>query len=182
VGLEGLIDAMAIVRRRVPEALLLIAGTGPLAPELAARVAALGLEQHVRLLGFVSEAQLPRLYRAGEVSVVPSVALEGFGLTTIESLAAGTPVLVTPVGGLPETVQQLEPGLVLAGCDAGAIADGLAQALTGERRLPDLDACARYARTYFDWPVIASRVLGVYDERLHERRAAYDKGRHINYN
>jgi glycosyltransferase involved in cell wall biosynthesis len=165
VGLEGLIDAMTIVRRRVPEALLLIAGTGPLASELAARVAGLGLEQHVRLLGFVPETQLPRLYRACQVSVVPSVALEGFGLTTIESLAAGTPVLVTPVGGLPETVHELEPGLVLAGCDAAAIADGLTQALTGGRRLPDLDACTRYARTYFDWPVVASRVLGVYGER-----------------
>ena len=70
----------------------------------------------MRLLGFVAEEDLPWLYRACDISIVPSVALEGFGLPTIESLAAGTPVLVTPIGGLPETVSELDPGSGAAGC------------------------------------------------------------------
>src|SRR5262249_59832079 len=67
--------------------------------------------------------------RSSDLSVMPSVALEGFGLPTIESLAAGTPVIVTPVGGLPETILELDPALVTANCGASAIADSLIYAL-----------------------------------------------------
>jgi glycosyltransferase involved in cell wall biosynthesis len=162
MGLEELLSAMADVSRRVPEALLVVAGTGPLAAELAERSASLGLEQHVKLVGFVAEAELPHFYRACDISIVPSLTLEGFGLTTIESLAAGTPVLVTPIGGLPETVQALDPGLVIEGTSVPAVAAALTDALRGTRRLPSADRCSRYARRNFDWPVIAQKVLSVY--------------------
>jgi len=162
VGLEGLIDAMATVRTRVPEAMLLIAGNGPLAQQLSERITSLGLQDHVRLLGFVPDETLPVLYRACDLSIVPSVALEGFGLTTIESLASGTPVLVTPIGGLPETVVGLDSDLVLPDAEVRSIADALSQALTGKQKLPSAEACAHYARAHFDWPVIARKVLEVY--------------------
>jgi glycosyltransferase involved in cell wall biosynthesis len=153
---------MDSVHARVPDALLAIAGTGPLVGQLRARIQARGLDDHVRLLGFVADADLPLFYRACDLSIVPSLALEGFGLTTIESLAAGTPVLVTPVGGLPETVQALDAGLVLADARPATLAAGLADALRGALPLPSPQRCARYARTHFDWPVIAGRVLAAY--------------------
>jgi glycogen synthase len=163
VGLEGLIDAMREVRRSAPDALLLIAGRGALAAELRGQIAALGLADHVRLLGFVAEEELPWLYRAADLSVVPSVALEGFGLPTIESLAAGTPVVVTPVGGLPETVLELDPVLVTANCGAPAIADTLSFALRHLEGLPTTDTCRRFVRDNFHWPVIARKALAVYE-------------------
>ncbi len=163
VGLEGLIDAMVEVRKSAPEALLLIAGRGVLARELATRIAALGLQDHVRLLGFVAEVDLPLLYRACDLSIVPSVTLEGFGLPTIESLAAGTPVLVTPIGGLPETVTELDPALVLPDVDTRSLADAMSRALRDLGRLPSPEACARYVREHFHWPVIARKVLAVYE-------------------
>ena len=166
VGLEGLIDAMREVRRSVPEALLLIAGRGPLAGELEARIAARGVADHVRLLGFVPEEDLPWLYRAADLSVMPSVTLEGFGLPTIESLAAGTPVVVTPVGGLPETVLQLDPVLVTANSGAPAIADTLSFVLRDLEALPGAETCVRFVRENFDWPVIARKVLTVYEQSL----------------
>lgn len=164
VGLEGLIDAMAEVRRSSPDALLLVAGQGPLSPELSARIAARGLADHVRLLGFVPEEDLPLLYHACDLSIVPSVALEGFGLATIESLAAGTPVLVTPIGGLPETVAGLDPALVLRDSATGTLAEGVSRALREPGRLPAREACARYVRENFHWPVIARKVLAVYEQ------------------
>jgi len=94
------------------------------------------------------------------------VALEGFGLAAVESLAAGTPVLVTPVGGLPEAVTALSPELVLPGTGAQALADGIGAALRGQLRLPDADACRDYARTHFDLPVIATQVAHVYREAI----------------
>jgi glycosyltransferase involved in cell wall biosynthesis len=162
MGLEGLIAAFAAVRDEVPDALLAVAGTGPLARELAALVDATGLGDHVRLVGFVAEERLPLLYRACDLTVVPSIALEGFGLTTIESLAAGTPVLVTPIGGLPEAVMGLDRALVLPGASPAAIAQGISDALTGALRLPSSARCSAYARAEFDWSVIASRVMEVY--------------------
>ena len=163
VGLEGLIDAMVEVRKSTPEVLLLIAGRGVLAAELSARITAHGLQDHVRLLGFVPEDELPLLYRACDVSIVPSVALEGFGLPTIESLAAGTPVLVTPVGGLPETVADLDPGLVLQDASVPSLADAMTWALRDLGKLPSPETCARYVREHFHWPVIARKVLAVYE-------------------
>ncbi len=168
MGLERLIAAMAEVRQHVPEVLLLIAGRGPLREALQTQIDALGLQQHVRLLGFVPDDQLPLAYRAADLTIVSTVALEGFGLITLESLAAGTPVLVTPIGGLPEAVQGLSEALVLEAATSEALADGLIGALTGRRPLPPAEACQQYVRTHYDWPVIARQVKRIYQEALQE--------------
>jgi glycosyltransferase involved in cell wall biosynthesis len=157
MGLEDLIDAMFIVRQAVPDVLLTIAGKGPLMAALQARIDYRGLSQHVRLAGFVADEALPLWYRAANVSVVPTVALEGFGLTTIESLASGTPVIVTPVGGLPEAVAPLSSELVLEAGGFQALGAGLSGALLGRRKLPTEDECRAYARAHFDLPVIAAQ-------------------------
>jgi len=162
VGLERLIDAMTTVRSRVPEALLLIAGVGPIREELEALVRERDLRNHVRFLGFVGEHLLPQLYRACAVSVVPSLSLEGFGLPTLESMAAGTPVLVTPVGGLPETVMALDPALVLPDTSSVALAEALTRALREPGSLPTAAACVGHVRANFDWPVISAKVRSVY--------------------
>jgi len=166
MGLEDLIDAIKLVKKREPEVLLLIAGKGRLEGELQQRIDEAGLTDNVRLLGFVPDQHLAALYRAATISVVPTVALEGFGLITVESLASGTPVLVTPVGGLPEAVAGLSQDLVLPTTGADAIADGLGKALDGSLKLPDADACRKYARDNFDNPVIAKRVAAVYAEAI----------------
>jgi glycosyltransferase involved in cell wall biosynthesis len=169
MGLEDLIDAMALLKkRRGSDAMLLIAGKGRLADELQQRIVEKGLENDVKLLGFVPDERLPELYRAATISVVPTVALEGFGLITAESLAAGTPVLVTPVGGLPEAVEGLSRDLVLPTTGAEALADGIASALAGRLRVPDAQACRDFARANFDHAVIARRVAEVYREAVAE--------------
>lgn len=166
MGLSNLIDAANEVRRRVPDAMFLIAGRGPMGDSLRQQIAALGLNQTVKLLGYVPDADLPRAYRAADMTIVPSTSLEGFGLVAVESLAAGTPALVTPVGGLPEVVRGLAPQCVLPGTAAPELADGIIAALTGRLGGPGPDACAAYARANFDWPVIAARVRDVYAEAL----------------
>jgi glycosyltransferase involved in cell wall biosynthesis len=166
MGLENLIMAVNEVRKIVPEVLLLIAGRGPLSTELATLVQSLSLENNVRFLGFLADEDLPLAYRAAELTIVPTVALEGFGLVVVESLAAGTPALVTPVAGLPEIVDGLSPNLVLAGSDIGPLAEGLKSALTGALNLPSPRTCQAYVRSHYDWSVIADRVREVYAEVL----------------
>jgi glycosyltransferase involved in cell wall biosynthesis len=166
MGLEDLIEAIKRVKAKQPDVLLLIAGKGRLADELQGRITEAGLDDNVRLLGFVADRHLASLYRAADISIVPTVALEGFGLITVESLASGTPVLVTPVGGLPEAVAGLSTDLVLPATGADAIADGLIGALGGTLKLPDEAACRKYARDNFDTSVIARRVAAVYGEAI----------------
>ena len=166
MGLENLIDAMFEAKRALPDVLLTIAGRGPLEASLRAQIAARGLENHVHLAGFVPDETLPLWYAAADLSIVPTVTLEGFGLTTIESLAAGTPVLVTPVGGLPEAVAPLSADLVLPAGGFHAIGAGIVSALRDPGRLPDADACRAYARAHFDRSVVAGKVAQVYREAI----------------
>jgi glycosyltransferase involved in cell wall biosynthesis len=163
MGLSQLVASVGALRQRVPDVLVLIAGQGPLEAELQMQIQRAGLEEHCRLAGFISEADLPSAYRAADLTIVPSVALEGYGLIVPESLAAGTPALVTPVGGLPETVEGLSDALVLTAASAPAIAQGLGDALTGAVSLPTADECRAYARRRNDWPVVAEQVRRVYE-------------------
>jgi glycosyltransferase involved in cell wall biosynthesis len=164
MGLEGLIEAIGQVRERHPNVLLLIAGRGPIADELQRQIDAAGLEGNARLLGFVPDAELPLAYRAADLTVMPTVALEGFGLPTVESLASGTPVVVTPQGGLPEVVRDLDSGLVCDDTTPEALARRIESALDGSVPLPSEEACREYARAGFSWPAIARRLADVYRE------------------
>jgi glycosyltransferase involved in cell wall biosynthesis len=162
-GIGPLIDAIALVRASVPSVLCMIAGTGALAESLRARAEAANLGDNVRFLGHIASAELAFMYRAADLSVVPSAVWEGFGLSVVESLACGTPALVTPVGGLPEVVQPLSSELVVRDPSPPAIAEGLVRALADRHALPDREACIAHARL-FDWSAIAERVAAVYRE------------------
>jgi glycosyltransferase involved in cell wall biosynthesis len=166
MGLENLIDAMKTVVLRQPEVLLLLGGSGPIAGELQQRIVELGLEPNVRLLGRIDDADLPLAYRAADLTVVPTQSLEGFGLITLESLASGTPVFVTPVGGLPEVVRPFAPQCVFDDASSDTMAAALIEALGGERSLPGPRECRAYAVEGFAWPRIAARVRAVYDEAV----------------
>lgn len=160
-GLEQFVAAAAIVARSVPDVQFVIVGSGPMAAELQARVCALDLQRIVRFDGHVSEALLPAAYRAADLFCVPSQELEGFGLVALEALASGTPVLVTPVGGLPEVVRPLDPRLALEGKSAQDLARGITDVLRARISVPTPIECRRYAER-FAWSNVARRVSEVY--------------------
>ena len=76
---------------------------------------------------------------------------------------SSTPVLVPPVGGLPEVVTGLSPSLILSGTTAAAISEGLEHALDNLGRLPTADRCRSYAVANFDIDVVSCRVAQVYE-------------------
>jgi glycosyltransferase involved in cell wall biosynthesis len=166
MGLENLVDAAVSLRRDVPDVQILIAGRGPLTSDLQRRVAAAGLQDTVRLLGFVPDDDLPLAYRAADLTVVPTVALEGFGLVAAESLAAGTPAMVTRIGGLPELVRPLSAELIFSAATAPALAEGIKTFLEDRQRFPTDHDCRRYASQNFDWRRVARTVAEVYSNAL----------------
>jgi glycosyltransferase involved in cell wall biosynthesis len=107
MGLENLILAMKEIVKQVPEALLLIGGKGYLENSLRTLIMRLQLEANVKLLGFIPEEELPMYYQSADLFVLPTVELEGFGLSTLEALSCGTPVIATPVGANPEVIGPL---------------------------------------------------------------------------
>jgi glycosyltransferase involved in cell wall biosynthesis len=164
MGLENLLEAFREAAGNHSDAILMVGGSGPLRTELEAKMDGCGLAHRVRLLGFIPDQQLALAYQAADLSIVPSQSLEGFGLTTLESLACGTPVLVTPVGGQPEAVGRLTPDLVLADSTVGTLAKSLDQFLRGGLALPSAADCRRYVEANFSWSKIAELVSNLYRE------------------
>lgn len=132
-GYEPLLQAFAEVLKRVPAAVLLIAGTGPLENHYRRLAALHSLGDSVRFLGFRHD--LPDLISAAEVVVLPSLA-EAFGLAAAEALYLGTPVVASRVGGLPEIVDDDVDGLLVSPNQPPALAEALVRVLTQ----PDLRA------------------------------------------
>lgn len=162
MGLENLIEAFANATVEHPDARLMIGGMGPLREELEQQVLHLGLSKQVQFLGFIPEKSLASVYAAADLSIVPSSALEGFGLISLESLACGTPVLVTPVGGLPDTVNGLPGDLVLKGTSVDHLEEGLRGWLDGTLHLPSREACREHVMNRFTWENITRQVCEVY--------------------
>ncbi|MCX5933467.1 MAG: glycosyltransferase family 4 protein [Pseudanabaena sp. LacPavin_0818_WC45_MAG_42_6] len=164
MGLENLIASITLVRKQHPDVLLLIAGKGAIAENLRSQIQELQLENHVQQLGFVPDQDLAIAYRASELSIVPTISLEGFGLIVIESLAAGTPVLGTPIGGIPEILRPFSPDLVLEGSSSNQLAQGISEALSGQRKIPSAEECQAYVKQNYDWQVIAAQMKSVYEQ------------------
>jgi glycosyltransferase involved in cell wall biosynthesis len=102
MGLDRLIQAMPRIGADGRPCLLVIAGEGPLRGALQGLARNLHLESSVQFSGRVDETTLSTMYGAADAFVLPTRALECFGLIAIEALASGVPVLATPTGAIPE--------------------------------------------------------------------------------
>jgi len=101
-NLRRLVEAFALLRKRVQSIQLVLAGPlSPLTSLLQARVRELGLESEVRFLGRVADDDLLALYNAALAFVFPSL-YEGFGFPILEAMACGTPVITSNASSLPE--------------------------------------------------------------------------------
>lgn len=159
MGLDLLLEALARLPNE-PDVRLAIAGSGPERASLEDLVHELDLTDRVTFLGRVPDDDLPALYAAGDVCVVPTRELEGFGYVALEAYAAGTPVIATAVGGLIDLVGAFDPGSLVEP-EATALRDRIAAYMAGPPT--DRESCRRYAAG-FDWAVIAPRVVAVFHE------------------
>ncbi len=101
------IEAMKFLPENVKFRIL---GVGPLEKELKSQTKKLGLETRVQFLGFISQEDLPRHLNEADIFIRPSLS-EGQGISFIEAMAAGLPVIATPVGGIPDFLKEGETGL-----------------------------------------------------------------------
>ncbi|GAA5091672.1 glycosyltransferase family 4 protein [Nocardia iowensis] len=159
MGIDTLLRAWPGVLAEHPTTRLVIVGTGTAETEL--RAAATSLGTSVEFAGHVDDQRLTELYEQAELTVVPTTALEGFGLIALESLAAGRAPIVTDCGGLPDSVLGLDPSLIVPARDADALGARIVTALHGT--VPTPEQCRAHAET-FSWDVTARRHLAMYRE------------------
>ena len=123
-----LVEAAAELAREGLRFEILLAGDGPLRPEIEARVRRHGLERHVRVAGWMSSTQVRDALLASRALVLPSFA-EGLPVTLMESLALARPVITTYIAGIPELVENGVNGWVVPAGSAPDLARAMREAL-----------------------------------------------------
>ncbi len=150
-------------------------GDGPERRELSrlCRMAhRLGIGQLVEFVGAVEQEQLPLYYAAADATVIPSL-YESFGLVAVESMACGTPVVASRVGGLTATVRDGHSGYLVPWRDPALYAERLGAILADPALRQRLGANAQCAATRYDWEQVADEIYGIYCGLVRcERRVA----------
>jgi glycosyltransferase involved in cell wall biosynthesis len=151
-GLDVLLDAW----RELPDATLVVATTRPLERRLPAGVVGTSLPR----------AAMPAAWRRASLAVVPSVWSEPFGMVAMEALAAGTPVVASRVGGLPEIVRDGVDGVLVDPGDPRSLAAAIRALLADDARRAAMATAARAGATRFAPEHVAGAVVDVYGSVL----------------
>lgn len=160
-NIQGILAALALLARELPHHLVLTGASGWDMEVLAPALADPGLQGRVHFLGHVTDAQLRALYACAAVYLHPSL-YEGFGLTVLEAMAAGAPVITSDRSSLPEVAgsagRLVDPEDPVA--LAGAIREICADPALAER----MSAAGRQHAAGFRWDDCARAVRDIYLE------------------
>jgi glycosyltransferase involved in cell wall biosynthesis len=178
-GIEVLVEAIGLSRFRQDPRFQVIIGGG-VRPghqdseerdRIIARIAELGLSQHVQLPGRIGDADLPLYYAAASVCTVPSY-YEPFGLVALEAMASATPVVASRVGGLKFSVADGETGLLVPPRDPAALAAASDRLLADPDWGDRLGQAARHrVETQFSWQRVAQQLDPLYRSLIATRSA-----------
>jgi phosphatidylinositol alpha-1,6-mannosyltransferase len=164
-GQDALVRALPRVRRRIPDAALLLVGGGPYRSTLARLARECGVAGDVVFTGSVPWADLPAHYAAGDVYAMPcrtrrrGLDVEGLGIVYLEASATGLPVVAGDSGGAPDAVREGETGYVVPGRDSGALVDRLVTLLDDPALARRLGAAGRaWVESEWRWEAQAARM------------------------
>jgi glycosyltransferase involved in cell wall biosynthesis len=173
-ALEILIAAAERLRTRFPDIRVVVAGSGPEEQRLRELAAARGVADVVLFLGLRHD--IADVLAAFDVAVICS-DFEGTPLAVVEYMAAGLPVVATPVGGVPQLVEEGTTGLFVPTRDPAALADAVAALIADPERRARMGASARKRqRAERDLSVTVRRVEELYEELFSRTRRARDEG------
>lgn len=155
------IRVLALVRERVPDARLTIAGSGPEGPALQALAAELGLQEPVRFAGRLDRDAVAALYRDADLVLNPST-VDNTPNSLLEALASGVPIVSTDVGGVPHIVQDGTTALLVPPRDPAAMARAALRLLDNQAEARSLaDAGLVFVRRY-TWQEVSIVLADLY--------------------
>jgi glycosyltransferase involved in cell wall biosynthesis len=143
---------------------LVIGGAGPLRGELEGLAGALHVGERVRFAGRLDEAQLALAYQAADLFLLPTVALECFGLIIVEALAFGCPVLSTDAGAIPELMRGILPDFVVPAGDEAALRAKIDAFLSGTLLAPPPDALVAHVDRLFGKQAVTAQLAALLEE------------------
>ncbi len=156
--LPAIVERVSALR---PDVLFLIGGDGPSRPWVEAALQRAGLSSHAALLGWVPNREVPSLYAAADLYLMPSLE-EGFPRVLLEAMATGTPFVATDVGGVREICPQAQHPWLAPPRDVERLARIVVELLAREDLRGDLAAEGRAHVRRYDLPVVA----GLFQERI----------------
>jgi glycosyltransferase involved in cell wall biosynthesis len=162
---------LALTRLRAENRLLsaTLAGHGPLRTALERQIGQLGLDDCVTITGALVHAQMLDVVQAADLVVVPS-RFEGFGLTALEAMALGRPVLATMAGGLPEVIAHAETGWLVPPQDPARLAQAIVQLMDDAPLRQRLGAAGRLrAQQHFSLSTVTARLRDIYRRSVQAR-------------
>jgi glycosyltransferase involved in cell wall biosynthesis len=164
------ICALAALRKTLPQARLVIAGSGGEETSLRRLAVDMGQTDHVEFVGRVASEDMPGLYSNAAVVLNPSL-VDNMPNSVLEAFAAGVPVVSTNVGGVPYMVQEGRNALLVKPGDAEAMATALLRVLGDKNLAKRLSVAGRETAAQYDWPQIRARLFSIYDEVARGRLA-----------
>jgi glycosyltransferase involved in cell wall biosynthesis len=162
------VEAFAALADRHPQAHLVLGGDGPCEPELRELVAQTGLADRVHFLGMRQD--VPEILRSLDVAVMSS-DFEGTPLFALECMAAGTPLVATRVGGLPDLIDDGHTGTLVPPRDPAALSAAIDELISDPERREAVAAAARERAKEFSIDRIAERFASLYESLLDQARA-----------
>lgn len=140
-GIYDLIDAIKLIPRKSPEIFVALCGTGEV-EKLEKILKNQGLDERCNIRGWVSGQEKEQLLNEAYLFVLPSYN-EGLPMSILEAMARGTPVISTPVGGIPEVVENGVEGFLVEPGDIKALAEAMERLLTDENLWISMSKAAR---------------------------------------
>jgi len=161
-GFRHLLDASPLILERVPEAMIVLGGGGPLEGDLRAQAERLGIADRVAFTGVLSHPDVLRLMASAEVVAMPSVRdergnVDGLPVVVLEAMAAARPVVASAISGMPLAIEDGVHGRLVPERDPEALAGAIVDLLTdpeAARRLGE--AGRRRVEEELNWGAVAA--------------------------
>jgi glycosyltransferase involved in cell wall biosynthesis len=162
-GPGHLLSAMPAVLQEHPDATLVLVGKGNMEPALRQQADRLGLNEHVRFLGWREDVR--EIMPLFDVFVLPSLN-EGMGRVLVEAMAAGRPIVASRVGGIPDVVRHGETGLLVMPHDTLSLAESISMLLRDSAQAERMGAMGRLKCREFSLQAMIAKLDALYRKLL----------------
>jgi glycosyltransferase involved in cell wall biosynthesis len=171
MGLDNLLKGIFLVKKSDVPIHLIIGGEGQEKEKLWRFIQEFDIENEVTLTGFIPPDKLPHYYSAADFFIIPTRDLEGFGLVTPESMACGTPVIGTPVGGTKEILEKFDSQFLFDDTTPEAMAQGIKKIIieyfyNEEKYIRLRTRCREFVVQNYSWQRHIDQLSSIIDELI----------------